>query len=144
MSGRFGKSATRKGRRRKAACGHTCTATLTCKSIEIYIGIINRIEQLFDIYSTVLEKVNFAHRARNAFEREPNEREGPNFSKASSIECNERDHSKSSRASSSARLSREICNFQFVVSSIRKFMEVSKCNVSAMFVFPIHLYQFIH
>ena len=92
-------------------------------------------------YSTVLEKVNFAHRARNAFEREPSEREGPNFSKASSIE---RDHSKSSRASSSARLSREICNFQFVVSSIRKFMEVSKCNVSAMFVFPIHLYQFIH
>ena len=100
--------------------------------------------RICSIYSTVVEKVNFAHRARNAFEREPSEREGPNFSKASSIECNERDHSKSSRASSSVRLSREICNFQFVVSSIRKFMEVSKCNVSAMFVFPIHLYQFIH
>ena len=53
MSGRWGKSATRKGCRRKAACGHTCTATLTCKSIEIYIGIINRIEQLFDIYRNI-------------------------------------------------------------------------------------------
>ena len=37
-------------------------------------------------YSTVLMKVYFTHRARNAFEREPSEREGPNFSKASSIE----------------------------------------------------------
>ena len=53
MSGRWGKSATRKGCRRKAACGHTCTATLTCKSIEIYIGIINRIKQLFDIYRNI-------------------------------------------------------------------------------------------
>ena len=85
-------------------------------------------------------KVNFAHRARDAFERG----EGPNFSKVSSIECNERDHSKLSRASSSARLSSEICNFQFTVSSIRKFMEVRKCNVSAMFVFPVHLQRLIH
>ena len=45
-------------------------------------------------------KVYFAHRARNGFEREPSEREGPNFSKASSIECNERDHSNLLRASS--------------------------------------------
>ena len=66
-------------------------------------------------------KVNFAHQARNAFEREPSEREGHDFSKASSIECNERDHSKLSSASSSVRLSSEICNFQFTVSSIRKF-----------------------
>ena len=65
--------------------------------------------------STVLMKVNFAHRARNAFEREPSEREGPNFSKASSIEGNERDHSKLSHALSGARLSSEICNFQFTV-----------------------------
>ena len=50
--------------------------------------------------------------------------------------CNKRDHSKLSRASSSARLSSEICNFQFTVSSIREFMEVRKCNVSALFVFP--------
>ena len=53
MSGRWGKSATRKEYRRKAACGHTCTATLTCKSIEIYISKINRIEQLFNTYRNI-------------------------------------------------------------------------------------------
>ena len=30
------------------------------------------------------------------------------------------------------RVSSKICNFQFTVSSIRKFMEVRKCNVSVM------------
>ena len=53
MLGRSGKSATRKECRRKAACDHTCTATLTCKSIEIYIGKISRIKQLFDIYRNI-------------------------------------------------------------------------------------------
>ena len=104
-------------------------------------------------YSTVLMKVNVAHRARNAFKsKRPGENRAsekgliqwPNISKASSIEYNERDHSKLSSASSTARLSSEISNFQFTVSSVRKFMEVRKCNVSVMFVFPLHLYRLIH
>ena len=53
MSGHGSKSATRKGCRRKVACGHTCTATLTCESIQIYIGIINRIKKLFDIHRNI-------------------------------------------------------------------------------------------
>ena len=40
------------GERRLVAM-HTCTATLTCKSIEIYIGMINKIKQLFDRWITV-------------------------------------------------------------------------------------------
>ena len=95
-------------------------------------------------------KVNFAYRARNAFEREPSEREGPNFSKVSSVT------SEITRSYRVLRVARdyldlpqvdpesEICNFQFTVSSVRKFMEVRKCNVGAMFVFPVHLYRLIH
>ena len=73
------------------------------------------------MYSTVLMKVNFTHRARNTFERELSEREGPDFSKALSIKGNKQDHSKLSHASSSAQLSSEICNFQLTVSSVQKF-----------------------
>ena len=91
----------------------TCEYKLlcACPKSEIEVNVTGTVRT----YSTVLEKVNFAHRARNAFEREPSEREGPNFSKASSIECNERDHSKSFRASSSARLSRDL---QFSICSV--------------------------
>ena len=74
-------------------------------------------------------KVNFAHRACNAFEREPSER----------------DHSRLPRALSSARAIIER-DLQFLIYSVEytEFMEVRKCNVSAMFVFPVHLYRLIH
>ena len=85
-------------------------------------------------------KVNFANRACNAFEREPSEREGSNFSKASGIECNERDHSKLSRA----RVARDYrARFAIFNLQCRVYGNLWK-YASAMFVFPVHLYRLIH
>ena len=88
-------------------------------------------------------KVNFAYRARNAFEREPSEREGPNFSKVSSVTSEITRSYRVLRVASDYRARFAIFNLQSV-SSVRKFMEVRKCNVGAMFVFPVYLYRLTH